>query len=106
MKKEIVAKQQQIKKQTYKKFVEYQLYLEQQKGISIKYEDAPKNKLVNSTLLEELNLLKNQLEETAYKADSSYDEWNYLKKSMDTPSMEEIYAKDSQEDRPGELPQV
>lgn len=106
LEREIVSKQQKIKKATYKKFKEYQLHLEQQKGISIKYEDVPKNKLNDPNLIEELDLLKNQLEETTYKADSSYDEWNYLKKAMDTPSMEEIYAKDSQEDRPSELPQV
>ncbi|AGR41259.1 hypothetical protein [Spiroplasma taiwanense] len=106
LEKEVIAKQQEIKKETNRKFKEYQLHLEQQKGISIKYEDVQQSKLINSNLLEELDTLKNQLEETTHKANSSYDKWNYLKKAMDTPSMEEIYAKDSQEDRPSELPQV
>lgn len=103
LEKELVAKQQEIKKETYRKFKEYQTRLEQQKGISIKYEDVPKNKLIDPKLEKELNNLKDQLEKTSYKAGASYDEWNYLKKAMDTPSMEEIYAKDTQEDKPSTL---
>ncbi|WP_339021366.1 hypothetical protein [Spiroplasma endosymbiont of Atherix ibis] len=72
----------------------------------LELEKQHKLNLVYKKDLEELDDLKNQLKEITYKSDSSYNEWNYLKKSMDTPSMEEIYVKDSQEDRPSELPQV
>lgn len=90
---EIILKSQEAKKAEYKKFKMYQSLMKENNGIIVRFENEKSNRFMDPNLINEINELKLKLEETAYKAKSSFEEWDYLKKQMGTPTMEDLYAK-------------